>query len=344
MSKQIIVDKLVVDLPQISNSDLLTEFLDLNPDDLKKNTLDNYKSIVKMFISWINQNNKKHFFELVEMDLMKYKKCIAQDKNLSLKTKENRFNITKRFIKILFNLYLQEISKVQNIILVIQFLNNLDKKTKFSKDPSNHARGRELVFMTKQQIIKIFNELRVNYPYKYLMFRIYLESCPRKLGVISMNLDNNGIPIEKYLEKREIYIPKGKTGKHIYYCSQDLANRLLKYVKKRRNWPIKSNALFLSQQNKRFSMNGLNYTLAKILEKLGITDNITIHAFRRTTNNFRAINGCSSKWLKVLLCQKVNDVNFNHYEDKSKGFLDKYDLWNPYFKYINSKEINLFNI
>ena len=91
-------------------------------------------------------------------------------------------------------------------------------------------------------------------------------------------------------------------------------------------------------QKRPFGDNTLNEYLGRLLIKINkrygktvIREKITIHTFRRTLNNFREKDRkCPSKWLTILLCQSFGDVNFNHYIDKSKGFLEQYDLYNPY--------------
>ena len=84
-------------------------------------------------------------------------------------------------------------------------------------------------------------------------------------------------------------------------------------------------------------------TIVKINKKYGETvlnPKITPHTFRRTLNNLREKDkNCPGKWLSVLLCQKFGNVNFNHYIDKSKGFLEQYDLYNPYKELIKLNKI-----
>ena len=328
------------------NIALLEEFLELNPDDLKIGSLKNYKSIGNLFLNWLRDHGNYHFYELDELTLMKYKKFISKNTGLSLRTKLNRFNITKRLIKWVIRLIPRKIRNTMNIMDLYDFKMCLDDKTKFNED-LNHAPGREQIYMSYEEIQIFMRELKIMNPQKYLMFRILIETGCRKFGVLSLSLDCNGKPIEYYLYRREVYISKGKTGKHIYYCSEELRDLLLDYVKERRTHHKDINEVFLSRRNNGYTNSTLNEFLSKTIVRINrkygetvLNPRITVHTFRRTLNNLREKEkNCPSKWLSVLLCQKFGNVNFNHYIDKSKGFLEQYDLYNPYKELIKLNKI-----
>ena len=78
--------------------------------------------------------------------------------------------------------------------------------------------------------------------------------------------------------------------------------------------------------------------------KTVINPKISLHALRRSINNLRQKKGCNDRDLTILLCQQVKGVNFSHYVDKFKWFLEVYMRFDPYFTIVNDKKKNVLNI
>jgi integrase len=328
----------------LSNMELLEEFKTKSRN-LSKGSIKNYNSVARMFIKWLDG---KHLFDISISDIEDYNIELNENPNLSLETKISRFNLTKRFVKKSYYRHLEEIGKKRDPLFVIKFIEFLDQPGEFSKKNDRiHSRGRDHVFMTLEELVLLLYELKIYDFTKYIIFRSYVETGARRKEILSMklNYDIEDLPksirhldtIEKQLAERIIYTPLGKTGRHIYYCSEELRDYLISHVEKRRNQTYECNALFLSSYKRFFSENAINDFLKRFIKKVNerenrtiINPNITMHSFRRTINNERMKMGCPNNMLKILVNQSVNDVNFKHYIDKSKGFLTEYDKYNPY--------------
>ena len=215
---------------------------------------------------------------------------------------------------------------------------NLPKKKKWNpihKEADSNAD----IFLTLQEIVLLLNYLKkTNFKY-YLIFRLFAESGPRKGGVINLDYDN------VFLDKRYIKT-KEKTGRVVYYITEELRDYFKIYLEERKLIRTETKALFLSTRLKQFSHrafneflsgSGNNYKKKGLLNKVGITKDITCQVFRRSLNALRFEMGCRDPILSILLCQSVPGVNFNNYVKKSLDydkFIGYFDHWNP-FKHAN---------
>ncbi|MFX0104340.1 MAG: tyrosine-type recombinase/integrase [Candidatus Hodarchaeota archaeon] len=322
------------DLNLGDNQAILEEFLELNPLQVKTLTLKNYRSIIGFLITWLKD---KHIFELTTRDFLKYQNTIIKDSGIGYYTKKMRIAMTKKFLRKVYNLYLEEISEVRKPIVIIQFLNFLNEETKVSKEVKS-KKGREHYYMTKKEIELFFKELKIMDYQKYLMFRLYLETGCRRIGITNLQLDPEK-PFEYYLARNELCITRSKT-KEFYYLMDDLKDRLMEYVIKRRKVATDKGEVFLSIRGSKYNKDTINMFCKRFIAKVNkrhgkevLSKKITPHAFRRTLNNLRLKMGCNDKNLKILLCQKVEDVNFNHYQDKSNGFFELYKKYYPFDLY-----------
>jgi len=190
----------------------------------------------------------------------------------------------------------------------------IHKKPKSNKD----------VVMNKEEVKKILDyNFRHNYQY-YILFRLLAETGMRHGELLSIDYDMINTQ-NRYVET------KGKNGRNVYYFSKGLAGHLEIYLKERMLRDAKTNVLFLSLQKKRYSPRSINNYLSNCLTILNIKKKISCHTFRRTLNTLRKKMGCPPEDRKILLCHKVNDVNFNCYVKLNyNDYLQLYDKWNPY--------------
>ena len=205
---------------------------------------------------------------------------------------------------------------------IIKFPNRLVKWKPTHKEPNSNSD----VFLTIEEIKEILDYLKPrNYTY-YLIFRLFVESGPRKGELI--NIDYDKVDLEK-----RYFDTTGKRGKKAYYFSKDLRKKLKDFIEERKLLNTYTKALFISTHLKRFSNRTFNEFLKDVIPKIGIKKNITCQVFRRSLNALRFEMGCTDEILRILLNQAVPGVNFNNYVKKSfdyKKFINYYDTWYPF--------------
>ena len=258
-----------------------------------------------------------HIFEINKSDLIDYFDFLNQLKDISLSSKKFKWTILKSFLDFCMDYYYEKYD------FVIKFPNRLVKWKPTHKEPKSNAD----VFLTLEEIKQILEYLKPrNYTY-YLIFRLFVESGPRKGELI--NIDYDKVDLEK-----RYFDTTGKRGRKAYYFSKDLKDKLSDFIEERKLLNTSTKALFISTHLKRFSNRTFNEFLKDIIDKIGIKKNITCQVFRRSLNALRFEMGCiDDTILSILLNQAVSGVNFNNYVKKSldyKKFQNYYDTWYPF--------------
>ena len=258
-----------------------------------------------------------HIFEINKSDLIDYFDFLNQLKDISLSSKKFKWTILKSFLDFCMDYYDEKYD------FIIKFPNRLVKWKPTHKEPNSNSD----VFLTLEEIKEILDYLKPrNYTY-YLIFRLFVESGPRKGELI--NIDYDKVDLEK-----RFFDTTGKRGRKAYYFSKDLREELKFFIEERKLLNTETKALFISTHLKRFSERAFNIFLKQILPKIGIKKNVSCQVFRRSLNALRFEMGCiDDTILSILLNQAVSGVNFNNYVKKSldyKNFLIYYDTWYPF--------------
>jgi integrase len=259
----------------------------------------------------------KHMFEISKRDLVDYFDYLNHLDTISLQTKQNKWMIFRSFLQFIMEYY------DDLIIIIPHYCVNwkpIHKKPKSNKD----------VVMNKEEVKWILDyNYKHNYQY-YILFRLLAETGMRHGELLS--IDHDDVNTRKRLVET-----KGKNGRNVYYFSKGLARHLAIYLKERMLRDASSKALFLSIQKKRYAPRSINNYLSNCLTQLKISKSISCHTFRRTLNTLRKRMGCPNEDRKILLCHKVNDVNFNCYVKLNyNDYIQLYDKWNPYKNILNS--------
>jgi len=294
-----------------TNEKIIETYLDFNESKSTRKTCLNYFFQVKYF------GYDGHVFDIDTKVLLDYFKYL-KDLDLSIHTKETKWYILKGFLDFCMEYYNE-----YNFYVVFP-------KKIINWNSGNHRKpnGDKEIVMTKEEIAKILNYLKIyNFRY-YLIFRILAETGMRKGELINLNID--GVD----LENRTLYTA-GKTGDQTYFISKDLANYLNVYLEQRKSIITPTKALFLSKGLYRYGSRAFNLYLKKILKLEDIDKNITCHTFRKTVNTLRFNMGGRDSDLEFLLGHKVS-VNRDHYikliQDQK---LEIFDKLNPY------KDVNI---
>ena len=202
------------------------------------------------------------------------------------------------------------------------------------------------IIADKEELQKILNYLEEHNYKHYLIFRFLVDTGMRKGELREARYTDINL---KY---RNIYIQKGKTGEKLYNFSKGLAEKLKIYLNERKRLNIKEDYLFLTKTLKKYSTRAFNLILngntiknhegkikeiPGVLQKIGITKNITCKTFRSTLNTLRKKElECSNDNAKQLIGHKTNDVNIKSYTK-----FDFIDLMNLYDKYNPYQTLNL---
>ncbi|MEJ2249976.1 MAG: tyrosine-type recombinase/integrase [Candidatus Lokiarchaeota archaeon] len=254
---------------------------------------------------------KGHIFDITKRDVIDYFDYLNQLDTIALQTKKNKWNIFRSFLQFIMEYY-------DDFLIVIPRYSiqwkPIHKKPKSNKD----------VVMTKAEVKRILDHL-FNHNYKYyLLYRLLAETGMRIGELLSIDCSDLNLK-KRYVEA------EGKTGRKIYYFSENLAKHLEIYMQERKLKKADTPALFLSIQKKRYALRTVNHYLRKTVIRLEIGKWISCHTFRRTLNTLRKRMGCSKEDRKILLCHKVSDVNFNCYVKLNyTDYIRLYDTWNPY--------------
>jgi integrase len=254
-----------------------------------------------------------HIFDISKRDAIDYFDYLNHLETISLSTKKNKWNIFRSFLQFIMEYY-------DDFLIVIPRY-SIQWKPIHKKPNSNKD-----VVMTKSEVKRILNYmLDHNYKY-YLLFRLLAETGMRIGELISIDC------ADLHLKKRYVEA-EGKTGRKIYYFSENLANHLEIYMQERKlkEADTNTNALFLSTRNKRYALRSINHYIRRCVIRLNMKKWISCHTFRRTLNTLRKRMGCPKEDRKILLCHKVSDVNFNCYVKLNyHDYIQLYDKWNPY--------------
>jgi integrase len=313
----------------------MTEIKDLNIDFDDKNTWPSCEEVIDEYLKLFRHSSQSqrtrksclnyffedryfgyngHAFEINKRDLIRYFDWLNHLSDIALTTKKTKWAILRSFIRFLNEFYDLRIITPHYLV---------KWKNTHSEPDSNKN-----VKLSVAEISKILNYLKLNHFQYYLIFRLFAETGCRKGGLIHLEYDNVNLK-ERYFKTTE------KTGRKVYYFSKSLVNYLKIYIEERkeRNRNVKNKYLFLSTHGKKFSNRAFNIYLKEVLDILEIEKNITCKTFRFSLNDLRRQLGCPDKMLKILLCHKVKDVNYNHYvsdETKKKEFKEAYDKYNPF--------------
>ncbi len=272
------------------------------------------KSSLNYFFNPKYFGHKGHIFDINTDILIDYFDYLKHLETISLGTKKTKWTLIISFLNFCMEYY----RKYKFIVIIPKHSINWNginhKEPETNKD----------IVMTKEEVKDILDYLKLRHFKYYLIFRIFSETGMRKGELI--NIDYNEINLEKRFIKT-----MGKTGKKVYYISKELAKFLKLYLKERKLKNVKTKALFLSTQSKRYTERQFNAYLKHVLDDLEIKKTITCHTFRRTLNTFRKLMGCPNEDRKILLNHKVKDVNVESYVKLNyKQFIELYDRWYPY--------------
>ncbi|MFW9951049.1 MAG: tyrosine-type recombinase/integrase, partial [Candidatus Thorarchaeota archaeon] len=255
----------------------------------------------------------KPAFDITTDVLIDYFEFLKNQDTLSLTTKKSKWILLISFLRFCMEYY-----RKYNFIVVIPKY-SINWKGNHSEPKTNKD-----VVLSIDEVKSILNYLKIrNFKY-YLIFRLFAETGMRKGELINIDYDNVNI-------KKRFIKTTGKTDKKIYYFSNELGKYLEIFLQERKSNTSTDKALFLSVQNKRFSLRQFNFYLKQLLKKLNISKDITCHTFRRSLNTFRKIMGCPNEDRKILLNHKVRDVNVDSYVKLNyHEFISLFDKWNPY--------------
>jgi len=257
---------------------------------------------------------KGHIFDINTDILIDYFDYLKHLETISLGTKKTKWTLIISFLNFCMEYY-----RKYNFIVIIP-KHSINWNGINHKEPNTNKD----IVMSKEEIKEILEYLKLCHFKYYLIFRIFSETGMRKGELINIDYD------EINLEKRFIKT-MGKTGKKVYYISKELAKFLKLYLKERKLKIVKTKALFLSIQSKRYTERQFNAYLKKVLNDLKIKKNITCHTFRRTLNTFRKLMGCPNEDRKILLNHKIKDVNIESYVKLNyKQYIELFDKWFPY--------------
>ncbi len=178
-------------------------------------------------------------------DLFEYFDYLNNLNTIALATKKMKWIILRSLLEFCMEYY-------DDFIVVIP------KKTIQWKPNHKIAETNRYVIADKEEIEKILYYLKNFNPKYYLIFRIFVETGMRKGELINIDYD------KVYPEKR--YIDTiGKTGRKIYYLSEELAHRLKNCITQSKKRRIRTKALFISTRHrKRYSNRTFNRLLRRV--------------------------------------------------------------------------------
>jgi len=257
---------------------------------------------------------KKHIFNLQQSDLIDYFDYLNNLDTVCLRTKLNKWTVMRSFLQFIMEYY----SHMGFLVVIPRYC--IHWRT---VHPEPRKTNKE-VLLTKREIILLLNYVK-NWKYQYyLIFRLFAETGMRLGEFHSINVQ------DLFVEKRYVQTV-GKTGRNVYYFSKGLARHLALYLKERSLQDYECDALFVSPLRQRVAKRSINGYLSKCMKRLGIKKRVSSHTFRRTLNTFRKKMGCPREDRKILLCHRVNDVNFRCYTLlKYQDFIKLRDTWDPY--------------
>ncbi|MFX1281926.1 MAG: tyrosine-type recombinase/integrase [Promethearchaeota archaeon] len=253
----------------------------------------------------------RHIFTITKRDIIDYFDYLNHLETIALQTKQNKWMVFIGFVNFI-NLYYDNFSI--NIPGHCINWSPVHKKPNSNKD----------VILSIEELKRIL-DFHFQYSYHYYVILRLLAETGMRIGEF-LSINHDSIDLNKRLVETE-----GKTGRKIYYFSEDLVKHLKLYLKDRSLKGAKTKALFISNQNRRISGRIINRQLRECTQKIDIQKWITCHTFRKTLNTLRKKMGCPKEDRKILLCHKSRDVNFQcyviyNYDD----FIQLFDRWNPF--------------
>lgn len=287
----------------MSNDDLIARYLDLydSPGSKKVRThrLRKFREFThdKPFLSVEYDEYLSYFLHLKGADY-------------AFSMKQNCWAIVKSFVE-----YLQEFSG--------QFINFPHKMVKWG---NGHAKSQQKTAGTPGEINQILNRvLAIDYK-RYVMFLLLRDTGMRPgelctIKTTDLLLDERTVITGTVAGAR-------KSGQVEYHFSEACKRELENYLTGRRDVYPDNPFLFPGKFGVRHdSVRVLQGLLAQVRGE----STITPHAFRTTINNLRKRMGCDTTDRKILLNQKVSDVNEVHYVEHTRaGTLALYDRYYPY--------------
>ena len=271
------------------------------------------KSCLNHFFTYYGQD--KSIFELTKQDISDYFDYLKTNKEYALNTKKAKFYIFRSFILRVVYYYEERFNKIP---LFAPSYNWGDR---------GHADEKEKDYvLTPKNIEDILYVFDRENQIKYLVFGLYAFSGARK-GEIQ-NLRIKGVN----LEDRTITV-KGKKGKKVYCFDERLLPKLEMYMNLRKSIPAETDHLFITTNNKAYSLRRFNMWLKPVLKELNLPNEVSIQYFRWSINNNRKeLLDTPNDDCEVLLGHAISNVNSKHYTKKitPEKRAKLYDLNNPY--------------
>lgn len=291
-----------------SNQELIDNYI--NHYRHSKQSQSNRKSSLKYFFGEDHFNYQDKIFDITTKLLVTYFEWLKNLDTINITTKRNKWTILISFLN-----YTMELHQ--------EFLIKIPQKTvNWRGCNGNRKEIKEIA--SKEEIEQILKHFKLYNVKHYLIFRLFTETGMRKGELINAKYTDLNVK-ERYVRAT------GKTEEVVYYFSKELAKQLNQYLSERKKLSVSTEALFITQSNKKYSNRVFNVFLKKVCKKLGIEKNITCHTFRRTLNTYRKKIGCSNEDRKILLNHKVNDVNIESYLVMNREeYLLLFDQFNPY--------------
>ena len=255
----------------------------------------------------------KHIFDIQKRDVLDYFDYLNHREDLCLKSKINKWNTFRSFLQ-----FSQEYYDSFRVVIPSFTVHwkPVHKLPNTNKD----------VVLEREEIQKILQYCRNNRYSYYIMYRLFAE-CGMRMGELR-SIDVKDVHLEqRYVETR------GKTGRNVYYYSRDLARHLSLYLMERKIATARGEcpALFVSCRNTRYSERAINGYLKTVCKRVDINKRASSHTFRRSLNTLRKKMGCPSEDRRILLCHRVQDVNYNCYVKLNyEDYIALYDKWYPY--------------
>ena len=231
-----------------------------------KRTFDNYKSHIKRFLEFYDENTD--FKKFNEDDILNYLKTNYLDFNRS----ENTLNMAECAIYFLFS---------------ICFDKCLNKK----KLPSCKIRKRMPSIITKDDFIKIFNS-EPNLKHKCWLLLAFCSGL-RVSEIASLKVENLNS------KNHQILIQNGKRKRDRYTILPNISIKFLRLYCKTNN--IKSGYVFPGTNSSFMNEKSIINYFSVVKEEYHLNENITFHSLRHSFATYFLMNGGSLLTLQSML-------------------------------------------
>ena len=231
-----------------------------------KRTFENYKSHIKKFLNYYDENTDIKKFN--EDDILNYLKL----NYLNLNRGENTLNLAECSICFLFS---------------ICFDKNLNKK----KLPSCKIRKRMPSIITKDEFIKIFNS-EINLKHKCWLLLAFCSGL-RVNEIASLKVEDLSS------KNHQILIKNGKRKKDRYTILPDISIKFLGLYCKQNN--IRNGYLFPGTCNNYMNEKTIINYFSVIKNEFQLNNNITFHSLRHSFATYYLANGGSLLTLQSML-------------------------------------------